>query len=299
MKRLFKITVMVLVGFCARAQHYPTFSQYIINGMAINPAYAGRNGVMDLTMSHRRQWVGFTGAPVTTSFYMNTPLRVKAISVGLSVIDDKIGPFNNQLINAVYAYRMRIGRKYKLSFGLQNGINIVKVNYEDLARNQQQDVLINSQRLVNIGFISGAGMYLHSKTMFAGLSAPYLVNTLNPNFLKENPLLLTAGYFIGMDRDHGLKPSFLVRYINNSPLTADINLNYYYKTQFGFGVSYRTNKSLIAIAEFGINDQLRVCYSYDCELNRLKKYQNGSHEILIRYYFGYTINAKNPRTMFL
>ncbi|MBK6522564.1 MAG: type IX secretion system membrane protein PorP/SprF [Sphingobacteriaceae bacterium] len=117
--------------------------------------------------------------------------------------------------------------------------------------------------------------------------------------MKENPILLTGGYFIGMDRDHGIKPSLLVRYVNNSPVTADINLNYYYKYQFGLGVSYRTNKSLVGIAEFGISHQLRVCYSYDCELNRLKKYQSGSHEILIRYYFGYNINAKNPRTMFI
>lgn len=298
MKRLIKIVLIVLCYFSAEAQHYPTFSQYIINGLAINPAYAGRNGVLDVTMAHRRQWVGFNGAPVTTSFNMNTPLRNKTVALGLSVVDDKIGPFNNQLVNVIYAYRMRIGR-YKLSFGLQNGVNIRKVNYDALIRNQQQDALINGQQIVNIGFISGAGAYLHNKNMFVGLSAPYLVNTLNSNFLKENPILLTGGYFIGMDRDHAIKPSLLIRYVYNSPLSADINFNYYYKHHFGFGLSYRTNQSVVAISEFGINHQLRICYSYDCELNRLKKYQNGSHEILIRYYFGYTINAKNPRTMFL
>jgi type IX secretion system PorP/SprF family membrane protein len=298
MKKAIKILVLVVCCLSMRAQHYTTLSQYIINGLAINPAYAGRNGVMDVTMAHRRQWLGFNGSPVTTSLMMNTPLRQKQIGLGLAVIDDKLGPYSNQYASVIYSYRVRVGR-FKLSFGLQNGIAVSKVNYDNLQRNQQQDAIINGQRLVSTGFVSGAGVYLHNKQLFVGLSAPYLVNTLNSDFLKENPIILNGGYFIGLDRDHGLKPSVLVRYINHSPVSADINLNYYYKYQFGFGLSYRTNKSLVAITEFGINHQLRFCYSYDCELNRLKKYQNGSHEILIRYYFGYNINAKNPRTMFL
>jgi type IX secretion system PorP/SprF family membrane protein len=290
--------VFVLCCVSANAQHNPTFSQYIINGLAINPAYAGRNGVMDVTMSHRRQWLGFSGSPVTTALSLNTPMRQKNIGIGMNIVDDKIGPYSNQFANGIYSYRVRMGR-FKLSFGIQCGIAVSKVNYDALVRNQQTDALINGQRLVNIGFVSGTGLYLHNKQMFVGLSAPYLVNTMNSNFLKENPIILNSGYFIGLDRDHGIKPSVLVRYVHNSPVSADINLNYYYKYQFGFGLSYRTNKSLVGITEFGINHQLRICYSYDCELNRLKKYQSGSHEILIRYYFGYNINAKNPRTMFL
>lgn len=292
------IYAFLLLTLFSRAQHYPAFSQYIINGLAINPAYAGRNGVLDITAAHRRQWMGFNGSPVTSSFNMNSPLRVKSISLGLSVVDDKFGPINNQLVNAIYAYRVRMG-KFRLSFGLQNGVTIKKVNYDNLIRNDQTDALINGQRILNVGFISGAGLYLHSKNMFAGISAPYLVNTLNPNFLFENPFLATGGYYIELNKEHGLKPSVLVKYVKNSPVEADFNLNYYYMQHFGIGVSYRTNRSVIGIAEFGINNQLKICYSYDCELNRLKKVQSGSHELLLRYYFGYGINAKNPREMHL
>ncbi len=296
-KIIYIIAFLLLVGGIS-AQHFPTYSQYIINGLVINPAYAGRNGVLDITAAHRRQWVGFNGAPVTSSFNMNTPLRIKAISLGFSAVDDRFGPFSNQSFNAIYSYRIRVG-KAKLSFGLQNGVLIKKVDYDNLLRNQQQDILLNNQRWINVGFISGAGLYLHSKNFFAGLSAPLLVNTLNRNFLQENNLLLSSGYYIEIDKENGLKPSFLIRYVNSSPITGDINCNYYYRQNFGIGISYRTNKSLIAIAEYGINQQLKICYSYDCELNRLKKYQYGSHEILLRYYFGYLIDAKNPRELHL
>lgn len=298
MKKLIVIilTMWVLV---AEAQHYPALSQYVVNGLVINPAYAGRHGAMDVTLGHRRQWVGFDGAPNTTTFGLNTPLRIKAISVGFSFINDKIGSTNNQLFNVMYAYRMRIKRKYKLSFGIQNGVIIKKTNWDMLSRNDQQDALLNGKNMMSVGFISGFGAYFYGKNIFAGVSAPYLVNTLNKNFLVENPILASAGYYFALDDDNGLKPSFLVKYIKGSPIQGDINLNYYYKQRFGLGVSYRSNESIVGILEFGVNDQLKFSYSYDCGLNRLKHYNNGSHELLIRYYFGYSANAKNPRAFSL
>jgi type IX secretion system PorP/SprF family membrane protein len=283
----------------AKPQHYPAFSQYVVNGLVINPAYAGRNGAMDITLGHRRQWVGFDGAPTTTSFGLNTPLKVKSLSVGCSFINDKIGATNNQLFNVMYAYRIRIKHQYKLSFGIQNGIIVKKTNWDMLSRNDQQDVLLNGKNMVSTGFISGFGIYFYGKNVFAGLSAPYLVNTLNKNFLIENPVLLSGGYYLELDKNNGIKPSVLVKYIKGSPVQGDINVNYYYQQRFGLGISYRTKESIVGILELGINEQLKFSYSYDCGLNRLKHYNNGSHELLIRYYFGYSANAKNPRAFSL
>jgi type IX secretion system PorP/SprF family membrane protein len=298
MKKLILIAMFLWVTV-TEAQHYPAFSQYVVNGMVINPAYAGRHGAMDVTLGHRRQWVGFNGAPNTTTFGLNTPLKVKSISVGFSFINDKIGSTNNQLFNVMYAYRIRIKRKYKLSFGLQNGVIIKKTNWDMLSRNDQQDALLNGKNMTSVGFLSGFGIYFYGKNLFVGASAPYLVNTLNKNFLSENPILVSAGYYFALDDDNGLKPSFLVKYIKGSPIQGDINLNYYYKQRFGLGVSYRTKESIVGILEFGVNEQLKFSYSYDCGLNRLKHYNSGSHELLIRYYFGYSANARNPRAFSL
>ncbi len=291
--------LMILWVAVAKPQHYPGFSQYVVNGFIINPAYAGRHEAMDVTLSHRRQWTGFDGAPNTTTFGLNTPLRIKSIGVGIGFINDKIGSTNNQIFNIMYAYRIRIKRKYKLSLGLQNGIMVKRTNWDLLSRNDQQDVLLNGKNLIETGFISGAGLYFYGKNIYFGLSAPYLVNTLNKNFLMENPLFLSGGNYFALNEDHGLKPSFLVKYISGSQIQADVNLNYYFRQKFGVGVSYRTNESVVGILEFGINEQFKVSYSYDCELNRLKHYNSGSHELLIRYYFGYSANAKNPRAFAL
>ncbi len=288
------ILIYFFIAFAVKAQHYPSFSQYIVNGLVINPAYAGRNDMLDLTLAHRRQWTGFDGAPVNTSFSANTPIKIKGIALGLSYMSDQIGTSNNQSFNFIYAYRIKLG-KVKLSFGLQNGIMLQRTNWDKLRRNDKQDALIDGQAQSKTAFMSGAGFYLHGKNLFAGISLPYMVNTLNKNALKENPLLISTGYFIKLNDHHGLKPSVLVKMIPASPVQVDINLNYYYKKTCGFGISYRTGSSIVGIMEYGINKQFRIYYSYDYGITSLKNYNGGSHEILLRYYFGYSFNALNPR----
>lgn len=280
------------------AQHSPMYSQYLVNGLAINPAYAGRNDALDITLLHRRQWVGLNGAPITTAFTVNSPLRKKAYNIGLSVIDDRIGITANQLINAMYAYRLKAG-SFQIAFGLQAGIAIKKTNWNDLKRNDAQDLLLNSNSITQTGFVSGAGFYVHNKKMFAGISSPYLLNTLSNFSYKQAPLLLNAGYLISLSENHSLKPSILLKRIDASPMQLDVNLNYYYKSLFGIGLSYRTKESIVGIAEIGITEQFKLCYSYDFAINSIRKYQSGSHEFLLRYYFGYSYYAKNPRAFSL
>ena len=47
------------------AQHTPLTSQYLFNGLVINPAYAGSRDALTGNLTHRQQWVGFEGAPIT------------------------------------------------------------------------------------------------------------------------------------------------------------------------------------------------------------------------------------------
>ncbi|MBN2667189.1 MAG: type IX secretion system membrane protein PorP/SprF, partial [Bacteroidales bacterium] len=40
---------------------FPVYSQYLQNGMVINPAYTGTREVLSGTMSYRMQWMGTSG----------------------------------------------------------------------------------------------------------------------------------------------------------------------------------------------------------------------------------------------
>ena len=68
MKRI--IIILALAALSPReavAQQDPMVSQYMFNGLYLNPAYAGSHDYWSSTLSFRSQWVGFDGAPMTES----------------------------------------------------------------------------------------------------------------------------------------------------------------------------------------------------------------------------------------
>jgi type IX secretion system PorP/SprF family membrane protein len=276
------------------AQHYSLFSQYLVNGLVINPAYAGKNEVLDVTVMHRRQWTGLAGAPVTSAFSVNTPFRNKSLNAGLTYQSDQIGSTNSQYLSGVYAYRFRAG-KMKISLGVQAGFFFSRTRWDQLKKNDADDLLLLNATQNQNGFFAGSGIYLHNEKFFAGISAPYFMSPSGNNSPMQTPLILNGGYLIKIKDAHTLKPSALIRYTQGSPLQADVSLNYYYSNRFGFGCSYRLEEALIFIGEFQVNEQFRIAYSYDLGINRLANYHSGSHEILMRYYFGYSRKARNPR----
>ena len=103
------------------AQHYPLSTHYVVNGAVINPAYAGRNEVLDVTLAHRRQWVGVNGSPVNTCFSINAPMKRKQLNLGLSLLDDRIAVLSKQLFNVMFAYRLKVD-KLNIAFGIQSGL---------------------------------------------------------------------------------------------------------------------------------------------------------------------------------
>jgi type IX secretion system PorP/SprF family membrane protein len=118
MKTLKKIIVLLSMGFVSlsiHAQQLPMFTHYMNNTLMVNPAYAGSRDALTITTLHRSQWVDFKGAPITQTLSMHSPLRNEHIGVGLSILNDKIGPTNNTSIFVDYAYIMKLTEKSKLS----------------------------------------------------------------------------------------------------------------------------------------------------------------------------------------
>jgi hypothetical protein len=86
------------------------------NTININPAYAGSRGNEYFAL-HRTQWVGLDGAPVTNTASINTPLNNSNLGLGISIINDKIGPTDENTISADLSYTIPASETFKLSFG--------------------------------------------------------------------------------------------------------------------------------------------------------------------------------------
>lgn len=306
MKMRSAITILLLgVSIASSAQHSPLTSQYLFNGLLINPAYAGSRDALAATLSYRQQWVGFEGAPQTAIATIHTPLSKKKIAVGMTVFNDQIGVTKETGVFTNYSYRIPLGNKGKLAFGLGVGMSFLQSNWSQL---QIQDVtdsefVLDERTRARPNFSAGAYYYIRGK-YFVGLSIPFfLSHSYNEDLstwsidhdVRNYEPMLTGGYLHKINRELKIKPSFLLRYDANSLMQADISTNLIIQDKFWAGVSYRTNDAVIAMFEVLATDQIRVGYSYDLSISDINPYETGSHEIMIQYEFGYRILTHNPR----
>ena len=104
MKTRILLFVLMFTGVISYAQQDAQFTQYMYNTINVNPAYAGSRGALSIFALHRTQWVGLDGAPVTNAVSINTPISGSNLGLGVSLINDKIGPANENTFSADLSY---------------------------------------------------------------------------------------------------------------------------------------------------------------------------------------------------
>ncbi len=278
----------MFTGLVSYAQQDAQFTQYMYNTININPGYAGSRGVMSLFGLHRTQWVGLDGAPTTNAFSLNTPINNSNLGLGLSFLNDKIGPTNENNISADVSYTIPMNETYKLSFGLKGSINLFNLDSGDLnPQDPGDDHLQDVDNKLTPGV--GAGVYLHSDKFYAGLSVPNFIRTTsysdNDYSINQREInyYFIAGYVFDLSPSLKFKPALLTKMVFGAPLQVDVSGNFMINDKFVIGVAYRWSAALSAMAGFQITDGLYIGYAYDYETTELKHYNSGSHEIFLRY----------------
>lgn len=282
--------VLMFTAAAGFAQQDAQFTQYMYNTININPAYAGSRGALSIFGLHRTQWVGLDGAPVTNTLSMNTPINDSRLGLGLSFINDRIGPTKENSISVDVSYTIPTSETYKLSFGLKGTGNFFGLNTSDLNPEQQNDAaLVNYNKFTpNIG----AGVYLHSDKSYIGLSVPNFIqnkklnnsNGDNVAILQERiNYYLIAGHVFDLNPNIKFKPAILTKMVTGSPLQVDVSGNFMFYEKFVLGAAYRWDAAVSALAGFQITDGLYIGYGYDLETTRLRKYNSGSHEVFLRF----------------
>ncbi|KQB41406.1 type IX secretion system membrane protein PorP/SprF [Flavobacterium aquidurense] len=287
-KLVFILMFCSVAGF---AQQDAQFTQYMYNTININPAYAGSRGVMSVFGLYRTQWVGLDGAPETSSFSVNTPVG-NNVGLGVSLVNDKIGPTNENNLSADFSYSIPTSATAKLSFGIKGSANIFKLDPTKLRPENQGDPQFQdfeNKFTPNVG----AGVYWHTDKAYVGLSVPNFIQT---NRYDDNDIAIykdrinyyfIAGYVFDLDRYETIKfkPALLTKMVEGSPLQVDASANFMFNDKFVIGVAYRWSASVSALAGFQITDSLYIGYAYDRETTKLVNYNSGSHEIFLRFEF--------------
>jgi len=302
MKRILKTLILLLLPVTGIAQLTPVTNQYILNPLTINPAFAGNRGALNIATFYRRQWVGITGSPQTMTLSLDAPFLDSKLGLGLMITNDKIGVTKQTQFMSSYAYKISMGGG-SLSLGLGIGIMTTNTAWSDLVVLDPGDdyYLIDSRVFVVPDF--SFGTYYSNKNYFVGLSIPKLLG-YNFNFdrnkysLRVNPgqyyYLFNTGYLFNLSPKVKLLPSVLVTLSAGEKILYDINAHVNLYDRMWLGASYRNNRSVSALFQFSVNNQLKVGYTYDFDFGKLGKYSNGSHEVMLRYHFSYKVDAVNP-----
>jgi len=207
--KYFLTIFLVLVSFLeAGAQSYPVFSQYMRNGLALNPAYAGSKENFAVSLVYRQQWTGFNGSPVTQVFNAHAPLKKDRVALGLMAFNDTYGPYRNTGIFANYAFRIRM-EKGTLSLGLKGGVYLQEEDQSDFRPVDQNDPVIQGGVLNYTIPNFGAGIYYYSNRFYMGVSVPAFLSSHGSELYHDfynYDLLLTSGVLIRFSDKFKFKP---------------------------------------------------------------------------------------------
>lgn len=312
MKHSMKQSIRTLIGALAFAsslsasgQQEVMVSQYMFNGLFLNPAYAGSHGYTSSSLLHRAQWVQMDGAPRTSMAAIDGSLLNGKMGVGFSLVHDQIGVSRDLDMSGHYAYHLRTGSRSRLALGLRAGLSIYSARLSDLVYWDSNDPMyqgnIQNKPVGKFGF----GLYWYDASSYIGLSIPTIYaadkgitvdaeGALDHYFTQH--YYLQAGKVFPLGEFFDVKPSTVIKYQPEAPLQADVNCNFLYKERIWFGAGYRTGDAVVGMIEYQATPQLRIGYAYDMNTSRLRTYNTGSHEVMLGFDFGKDlIKIKTPR----
>ena len=288
------LLILALGTTSLSAQQDPQYTQYMYNTVAINPAYAGNRGVTSIVGLHRSQWVGLDGAPRTQSLSIHSPIGEGKVGLGLSIVNDALGPSQETYVGADFSYTINTSENGKLSFGLKAGGHILDVDFTKLTLFDVTDPRFSQNIDNKLSPIIGAGLYYHTENFYAGVSVPNLIETEHFDLSNNSSSVIARerihyygimGYTFDISDQLKLKPSTLVKMVAGAPLQVDLTANFLVMEKLHLGSAYRWSAALSGLVGFQVSDSMLIGLAYDRESTDLGDtfYNDGSFEVFLRF----------------
>lgn len=268
------------------AQQDDQLSQYAFNPLAVNPAYAGSREVMNASLSARSQWSGFQGSPQTIALALSSPLSQNKMALGFRLRDEK-NLFEQKLEASVcYAYRIHL-LNGKLALGLSAGLTNSTFNWFNADFKDNTDVFAQNTRSSVLIPRFDAGVFFNNEKSFLSLSASHLYDkaVIREDGSKYSGNLKPHLYFaysraFVLNDNLILNPAIVGKWTNTTDPLVDMNLYLCIKNIFWIGSGYRSNNSMLFLAQIVVHKTLRIGYSYDAMPSGLL-HPYSTHEVLL------------------
>ena len=295
-KLLYTIVLIVLTTLTAQSQQIGMYSDFMMNRFYYNPAFAGSEEALVLNAGYRAQWVGFDNAPSSFNFNILGSVKNRGkVGYGVGVYNENSGLMNTTGIRLNYAHHIKLSEKIKLGLGIQPGFFQYRIRLYDAIKADEGDGVLTGNVHSTNAFDINMGFNLYSKNFFVMASAQRILGKMI-KFTGFNSQLqfhfnAIAGYNIHFEKQRiELQPSILIQHTQPVPLQVSPMLKLKYDGKYSLGVMYRHDDAVGINAGYTWNNRLTVAYGYDISINALRKYNSGSHEIMLSF----IINNKKP-----
>ena len=284
------------------AQQDAQFSHYMNNTLFYNPAFAGVENVTKITLLHRSQWAFYKsdfdkggGAPTTQVFSITSPVYMVNGGVGVHVVHDQLGPFNNLETQASFAYHYGL-KDSKITFGLRTGFFSQTIHWDYLRATDPNDPVladkIGSESQTRPDLAAGI-FYIHEK-FYGGVSFNHLLkssfdfNVENLNSALANHMFFTGGYYYNINTVGRLHSSMMFKTdFKQFNFTASAILTKLerQKEQLWLGIVLRQAEDvgLMFGYHFLEDKSLRVGYSFGYVVSNRAAKSPTSHEVILIY----------------
>lgn len=292
MKSYLKYILIVIItsfGSGAFGQQDPQFTQYMYNTLSVNPAYAGSRGHLSILGMYRTQWVGLNGAPTSQVLSIDAPVG-NNVGLGVILTNDELGPSNETFFDANFSYTIKLDRDDKrLSFGLKGGGRLFNVDFSKGLFEDQSDIAFQNNIENKFFPTIGAGVYYHTNKGYLGLAIPNFFSEEHYNGSVQQIATERLHYFLiggrvfELNQDVLFKPAFFVKWVPGAPIIADLSANFLIKETLTLGAAYRWDDSFSGLLGIDISPKFHIGYAYDLTTTDLRNYNNGTHEIFVRF----------------
>lgn len=282
------VVLVTLASVSAFGQIDPLYAQYLNNPLVINPAYTGLNKEFNASVSYRKQWAGFDGSPSTFNVSLHSSLADNKMGVGLMVIADQLGERKNTLALGTYSYKIQYDRTI-VSFGLQAGVVNYRTDFSKLNPHDPSDKYFLTDPVTKPLF--GAGVMLTNDNLLLGISVPRLLKTSgdftnNQGTNIEGSLYTQhfygiASYILFINERLRLKPSVLLKYVQDNPMSVDINAVLNIDERYGVGAFTRNFNTYGFLAQIKFAQSYRFAYAFEVPTGKSVGQNFTSHELTL------------------
>ncbi len=291
------ILLIELLCICTvTAQRLPFFSHYYNNPYLYNPAYAGYDKHTVLYLTHRQQWFGVEGAPVSSQLSFHSPLgNANPLYIGGDIINDQLGSLSHTAVkfSAAYVIPLSSENEHYIKTGFSAGLGMHSYDFDGM---DIGDDPVLQGALGSTMYLDGRfGIRYHNQGFNLSISLPHLFNQpavlmesfSSPGIDQLSRMILSTHYRFNFGEENklGFEPTILYHYSREGESQLEGMGVFYFKDVFWAGGSYQQQSGIGGVAGLQVKN-LKFSYAYSTGGSEIAAYGMGSHEIQLGLVIG-------------